>query len=967
MRNMLKTKTAVLVACLAAATGAGVAFGGSVDDEFAFASGLVTYEPSFPEFAQKVVDALLRKDPSLAERAKIVQAEILMKRRQFEEVEKLLAEMGESNPKAQAISLSLGWNYFAIGQTDKAKALYDGFFRQYEGKTPTDPDVKMRYRDAAYRYAQMLEMAGDYMGASACYKRVEDVEESKSVKRSMMLNRAQMLVEAAKQKGGDERNKLLDEAEKLCRELQWGGLDLQFVDSVVAQANVQLARGNKDAARKLLADNMDIIKPIDDTLAQMGLPMKESPMAGARSLNGQLLKEDADQAAAEGRNDDAMGLYGQALKEYYNVFVKYGDSSWGPTAGMMAKEIKGILETKYGKTVKIELPDSLAGQAAGTEFMMADNLFRQGKYGEAASEYVRVLGQFPEAQELSVSAVAQLLQCYMNLGDDLYAKMAANYLGERFASKSSIPAKGLASAGSLYDKKATKAGDPDEKAKCEAMSKYIFDCYLKYCPGDAKAAQILFWLAAKAEQAGDVAEANGYLAKIITDYPESAQYTQALSKRAWKSYMEKDYEGALGGMQKFIEESTPSPNLAQAMFALGDCYRAQSNYVAAVKEFKGLVDALTPENNPYGNSAEDVARNQKLLEQTRFYQAFCMSRISMPDEAKAKAVKQASVKLLDSFLKDYPKSDLGAKALNLMGALQMATGDAGANETYARLARDYPDTEEGKHAQYARINGALELGQFAQAQDALNSMLADAKHYSVDEFTRVGQAMAGKQQWAAAEKAFQQVVDREGELAGRNEREQRSVMERSLYGLGEAQYEQGNAAPALATLNELMRRWPASGMFFKAKFIQARAAQASGDKSSAMLALKDIFSRATEPELVNDAKLIYASLLLEGDDPQQSAALAVYKGMEFFGSETMKGETERHQIAQAILEAIKLGEAMERWSDVLESCDTYLKLFPTGADVKTVQTMKVKAAMNAASEASSSDAPAAPAPASGEG
>ncbi len=959
MRNMLKTKTAVLVACLATATGAGVAFGGSVDDEFAFASGLVTYEPSFPEYAQKVVDALLRKEPGLQERAKIVQAEILMKRRQFEEVEKLLAEMGESNPKAQAISLSLGWNYFAIGQTDKAKALYDAFFRQYEGTTPSDPDVKLRYRDAAYRYAQMLEMAGDYLGASACYKRVEDVEESKSVRRSMILSRAQMLVEAAKQKGGDERNKLLDEAEKLCRDLQWGGLDLQFVDSVVAQANVQLARGNKEAARKLLADNMDIIKPIDDTLEQMGLPMKESPMAGARSLNGQLLKEDADQAAAEGRDQDALGLYAKALTEYYNVFVKYGDSSWGPNAGMTAKEIKGILENKYGKTVKIELPESLAGQAAGTEFMMADNLFRQGKYGDAAAEYIRVLERFPEAKELSVSAVAQLLQCYMNLGDDLYAKMAANYLGERFAQKSQIPAKGLASAGSLYDKKSREVQDPEEKARNEAMSKYIFDCYLKFCPGDAKAAQILFWLAATAEQAGREAEANEYLAKIITDYPQSAEFTKALSKRAWKSYMEKDYEGAIGGMQQFIKESTPSPNLAQAMFALGDCYRAQKNYIAAVKEFKGLVEALTPEGNPYGNSPEEVARNQKLLEQARFYQAFCMSRIEMPEEAKAKAMKQASVKLLDAFLKDYPKSDLGAKALNLMGALQMATGDAGANETYARLARDYPDTEEGKHAQYARINGALELGQFDQAEDALNSMLADAKHYSVDEFTRVGQAMAGKQRWEGAAKAFKQVVDREDEIKGRDAREQRSLMERSLYGLGEAQYELGDSATALATLNELMRRWPASGMFFKAKFIQARAAQASGDKSSAMLALKDIFSRATEAELVNDAKLIYASLLLEGDDPQQPAALAVYKGMEFFGSETMKGETERRQIAEAILAAIKLGEEMGRWSDVLESCDTYLKLFPTGADVKSVQTTKMRAALNAANEASSSDEPAA--------
>ena len=344
-----------------------------------------------------------------------------------------------------------------------------------------------------------------------------------------------------------------------------------------------------------------------------------------------------------------------------------------------------------------------------------------------------------------MSAVAQLVQCYMNLDNDLYAKMAANYLGERFGQKSEIPAKGLAAAGAMYEKKSKGAGVSAEDAQRYAsMSKYLFDRYLKYCPGDAQAGNILSWLAAQAEKAGNQAEADAYLAKIITDYPNDKNFTLALSKRAWKAYADGNYGEAIEGMKRYIAETPASPNKAQAMFALGDCQRAEKNYTAAVKEFKGLVDALTPEGNPYGTSTEEVARNQKLLEQARFYMAFCMSRIEMPDEAKAKALKQQAVKLLGSFLADYPQTSLGAKALNLMGALQMATGDAGANETYAKLAREYPDTEEGKHAQYARINGALELGQYAQADEALDSMLADAKHYSVEEFMRVGQAMEGR-------------------------------------------------------------------------------------------------------------------------------------------------------------------------------------------------------------------------------
>jgi len=446
----------------------------NVDDDFAFASGLITFDPAFPDFAQKVVDAILAKDPTQKDRSKIIQAEILIKRRKFAEAEALIKEMGATNPKAQAISLSLGKNFFAIGETDKARAIYDAFFKQYEGKTPTDPDVALRYRAAAYQYAQMQEMAGDHEAAEKSYKRVEDVADKPELKRSMQLSRAKALVEAAEKKSGDDKKKLLDRATKICEALQWGGLDLQFVDSIVIMANIQLALGNPAGAKKVLMDYMDIIKPIDEMLKADNLPMASSPMAGARSLLGRLLKDEADAFAKEGKDAEAIAAYGAALGEYYNVFIKYGKSSWGPTAGMEAKAIKDILETKYGKTVKIDLPEDLRPQIAGTEFRMGDNLFLQKKYAEAAGEYLRVLGQFPEAGELSIAACGNLVQCYMHLNDSLYAKMMANYLGERFAKKSDIPAKALISVAQLYN-----------KAENVEMAEYMFDRYLTYCPTDA--------------------------------------------------------------------------------------------------------------------------------------------------------------------------------------------------------------------------------------------------------------------------------------------------------------------------------------------------------------------------------------------------------------------------------------------------------------------------------------------------
>ena len=222
---MRARKVSGIVAGLLSFGVAGAAWAG-VDEDFEFASGLVSFAPSFPEFAQKVVDEVLAKDPSQKDRSKIIQAEILIKRRQFADAEALINEMGISNPKSQAISLALAKNYFAIQEIDKARALYDAFFKQYETAKPTDKDVARFYRDAAFQYAQMKEMIGDHAGAAASYQRVEEVVDSKEQKRSMMLSRAQALVKAAEQKGGDEKNKLLDDAKKVCETLQWGGLDL---------------------------------------------------------------------------------------------------------------------------------------------------------------------------------------------------------------------------------------------------------------------------------------------------------------------------------------------------------------------------------------------------------------------------------------------------------------------------------------------------------------------------------------------------------------------------------------------------------------------------------------------------------------------------------------------------------------------------------------------------------------------
>jgi len=386
-------------------------------------------------------------------------------------------------------------------------------------------------------------------------------------------------------------------------------------------------------------------------------------------------------------------------------------------------------------------------------------------------------------------------------------------------------------------------------------------------------------------------------------------------------------------MKIYIEESQASPTKAQAMFALADCYRQTDQLPLSIRQFDALVKAISPKNNPYGRSTADIDRNKKLLEQARFYLAYGLSRL------KSDKTRQAAIAKLDEFLGLYPTSDLAAKALNLKGSLQMALEDPKANETFALLAQKYPDTEEGKSAQYSRINGALELGLFEQAKEALDSMLANSGSYSVGEFARVGQAMLDKEQWESAKNAFSQVVGKT---------EERGLLERALYGIGASKFELGDSEGAVASLNELMTRWPKSGLFYQAKFILARANLKLGDLSPAKLALNDVLKYAKEKELVNDASLLYGKVLQQDSD--QIAALALYKGLEFFGSQKMSSEKEHRQIETAILAAIDLGTEMDRPADVLESCDVYLKLFPTSPKINEIRKKRTRATLQVAAE-----------------
>ena len=902
-----------------------------LDREFEFASGLVRI--GFSDFADKVVQQVLKLHPDQKDRARLIQAEILISRAKFPEAEELVKTMGTGNPKAQAISLAVANGYYRIGETEKAKVLYNDFFKQYD-KVPSDPDLLRFYQESAYQFGQMLELAGDIDGAIKSYSRVLSASTDKGTVRRLQAEVADLYVRQAAKVPFEQKEKLLVEAKKLCETIQWGGLDIWFGQSIITAANIDLVRGDKNAAQKTLRSNMDILKEIDKFIKEQGMPMSVSPMAGARFLLGSLYQEQGEAASGKTDKKEAIDFLVKALTEYYNVFAKYSESDWGPQAGLRIKEVEQKLQA-MGKTVKPPDLGTYSVQAAAAQFKLADSLYRQKKYKEAIDEYLRNLNQFPES-DASVNALVNLALCYADMDDKLLFNMIAQYLGERFANKPAA-AMGLLAFGKYYFDK-----------KDEPMYMSVYDTYLKSFPKHEKAAAVLFMLAGLKKTAGDQAGATAFFQRIVDQYPNDQYYTKALSQLAWSSFASSNYEMAVKGFGVFVKEAQPSPEKAQAQISMADSYRLLGKFKEALAEYEVVIQWLAPKNNPYATSAADAQKNAALLERSVFQRGYCLSRMKDPPES-VPDYRARAIKAFDQFVALFPQADMASKAMSQKGTIQLELGQFDvAAKTFDELAQKYPASDEGKNALFSLARSAIEIKQYDQAKSAFEKMLKGGGTYSSDEFARLGQMMLDAGLYAEAIQAFQRVAGTAGE---------RNLLERSLFGLGKSYYELKNYDQAIASLEELMNKYPKSGLFYDAKFTLGGSYRMTGKLDEAYQVMTDVFKYADKPILINKAS--YELGIIQKERKENQAALASFQRVALLADP--KQEDLRPIIELCIMESIGLSMEMSLYQEVQESCDQYMSLFPTGSRIEEVRKLKAEARLKAA------QAPAVPPPTAGNG
>lgn len=924
-----------LAAALSAAPVRAQAPASEADREYAFASWLV--QQGFPDFAERLLDQLARRFPDQADRGKIVQAESLIARRRFADAEALVAAMPADSPRTHAVRLAIANGYFRIGEAQRARAIYDAFFQQYKGAVPTDPDFRRFYLDAAYRLGQMLETAGDLAGAAAAYERALDAKPEDNIARRLSAELAALQVRAAAQKTGAEREELLRKAKKLCEEVQWKGVDLWFGQTVITLANIELLRGNRDAAAKTIRDYMDILRQIDEQLKKEEIPLALSPMAGARHLLGDIYRELGEAKITAGDQAEGVKLLTDALREYVNVFARYAESDWALPAGERAEQLKARIEGLIGRPIEINYGPHLRN-VVQAQFRLADNHFIQRRFADAVRQYLSILNRFPDFEGVG-RPLTNLIVCYAQEKDDWSMRAVAEHIVERYA-RDAEAANGLLAAAKVYF----------DREQAEQYL-YLYNLFVDRYPKHERTPMVLFSLAGIVRRAGNEAAADAYLERIIKNFPNDQYYPRALNQLAWSHYRAQRFDEAIRLFEQLIRDTPPSHERAMAQFSLADALVRVNNFDRAIKEFETLQQWLGPtQNNPYGTTSAEIAKNQELLRNATFYLGYSLSRIPAPPDQLA-GVRAAAVRMLEDFVKQFGETELAPKALSIIGSIHLELGDsARASAAFEELARRYPRSEEGRSAHFARISAAVELGRLDTAREAWGEVRQAPDKFSLDQIVRMGDLLRGAGLHAEAAEAY--------EIVRRNEMADRVQLEPALFGLGTSLYELKRYPECVSALQELITKFPRSALFYQAQFLLGRAFREMDRPADAEAALSEVFRFATDPVLIATANLELAEIQLrqarrlaaenrvKESREQIQAALASY--FRIVNSSDPKNAKVRSMVEQALLASVPLYMEIGDFNAAVEECEQYLTLFPDGSHAATFRRWREEARLRAA-------------------
>lgn len=396
-----------------------------------------------------------------------------------------------------------------------------------------------------------------------------------------------------------------------------------------------------------------------------------------------------------------------------------------------------------------------------------------------------------------------------------------------------------------------------------------------------------FWRGDLAYRKGNYpAAARDYSSYIAQASTNQQNYPLALYNLAYTDFQQKNYSKALTNFKKYISAETnrQSPNYADALNRIGDCYLYNRNFPDAESYYSQAVN-VNPANADYSEFQKAF-----VLGLQRNYNGKVSALNSMmakyPDSQyydnalfeKSRALvmlnkEPEAISVLEKLLKEYPKSNLVQKAGVQLGQLYFNTNNPQKSiAAYKEVVNNYPNSEEARTAIESMEGVYKDINDISSYASYVNSL--------------------GKGTILSA-----------------------SRQDSLTYLAAENVYMKGRKDESKTALNKYLQTYPNGVFSSDAHFYLGSMAFEAKDFTSALGHFKEVIN-SNNPKYIDDA-LIYASGI-EFDRKNYEAAYGAYEHLNMVAS-----KSENKDVAQ--LGMLRCAYLMKKDKDVVAAADKLLQ------------------------------------------
>lgn len=790
-----------------------------LEGEIAYAAALV--DAGYSDFAEPVIEATKKKWPEADARFFAIEVKGLIARDKMEEAEKRIAALPDrKSAKYWGARLELANNYSARNRKNECREIYEGFFKAYANPSK---DILPFYMQACFQWGQILVNDNRIDEAVGVYERLLKLKLKTSEWCLMACETNDLYVhladealdKAAQQKDKKKADELkaqakeyLAKADQLAdKVLEHNDQAICFGRGVATKAHVSFLNGDTQEAKSLIEEFEEPLEDLHKSIVDFdpngakGM-RKMSPLPQCRFLFAEMMWKLAQTEFAKPNHDDELVksyMFGEideetgkrdgngAYQNAINVFMKYPECAWAMQAKSLTGEIEKFAREKYNAKIATKFTPEVEANLIKAQLRGAQAMIDQGDTEKGISEYLKVLGEFPE-QPASIDALEALCKAYhrcMALEKNeekintLRIELDAieSYVAERFAGNRDRAF--MMRAGDTALRIAAMEKEMGQVARASALRRAFAVNYRRHTNADGTIAG----LAGEAEKGEHWREADEMWALLEEYYTNSTYYVTSFYKRSECAKKIGDPTKEREMMKAYVEHETKPVQRTQAQLALAQMYQklgfdairesdtiedpaeqekalkaGEKQVKDGIRQFKQFITDIDKVLADPNIPAADKEKYAVTKEQAMYLVADCWSRLKKP-EKNLELYRKAAADNLEKYVEAYPQGQYAKIAYVKLSMMYTILKDVEKSQlALERLSKNFPDSEEAKNAVPQLARSFAEMGLKQEAAELYEKMLKTDGKYSARQYVDAGDALREARSWDQCTQAYDKAL-----------------------------------------------------------------------------------------------------------------------------------------------------------------------------------------------------------------